>query len=187
MIASDDTASVQQALTYIELYLLHNDTVSATSLGYDSYVYEVTAKATSITNYSTFYQSVVSNITNRVTALTTKALTFFDNDIQNMMEDLVKVNFYSGQTAKVTELIKHSVNGDADKLSLNADLAEYYANLDDFPSTNVAAVDTDHDGLPNFFMTDVTNEAIAASGLTLDEDSDNDGIVDIKDDTPLGN
>ncbi|MDP7592683.1 MAG: cadherin-like domain-containing protein [Litorilituus sp.] len=186
MIASDETALVEDALEYIEKYLLLNGRVSATSLGYDSYVYAVKAKVTSITDYATFYQSVVDSIDSRVTAITTKILTLSNEDIQDMMEDLVKINFYSGQTAKVTELIAHEANGDADKLSLNANLASYYTSMDDFPTTGVAAVDTDHDGLPNFFMVDVTDEAIEESGLTLDEDSDNDGIVDTEDDTPLG-
>jgi VCBS repeat-containing protein len=186
MIVSDDTEIVETALEHIEQYLLRNGLAVNTSLGFDSYVYAVKANVTNINDYSAFYQSVVSGIDSRVTALTTKVLTLSDNDIQDMMEDLIKVNFYSGQTAKVTELIANTANGDADKLSLNADLAEYYTTLDDFPATGVAAVDTDHDGLPNFFMTDVTDEAITASGLTLDEDSDNDGIADTADNTPLG-
>ncbi|MBQ4832120.1 cadherin-like domain-containing protein [Pseudoalteromonas sp. MMG010] len=186
LIATDDTTLIEAALGYLELYLLNNGTVSNTSLGYDSYIYGVKANAINITDYVTFYQNAVESINSRVTSLTTKVLTLSDNDIQNMMEDLVKINFYSGQTTKVIELIAHDVNGDADKLALNANFAQYYTSYDDFPGSTIASVDTDHDGFPNFFMLDVSDDDIAASGLVLDEDSDNDGIVDTQDDTPLG-
>lgn len=48
--------------------------------------------------------------------------------------------------------------------------------------SDIAFVDTDRDGKPDFFLPNATPEQIAASGLTLDDDIDDDGI---KDDTDL--
>ena len=38
-----------------------------------------------------------------------------------------------------------------------------------------------------YAIANVTDEDIAASGLTADEDADNDGIADSEDSTPIGN
>jgi hypothetical protein len=59
------------------------------------------------------------------------------------------------------------------------------AQQDDFPTTAVASVDTDQDGLANFFAEQATDEAIEASGISADNDADNDGIVDEDDPAPL--
>lgn len=48
--------------------------------------------------------------------------------------------------------------------------------------SDIAFVDTDRDGKPDFFLPSATPEQITASGLTLDDDIDGDGI---KDDTDL--
>ena len=66
-------------------------------------------------------------------------------------------------------------------------MAELIASKDDFRDNRVASVDTDNDGLPNFFLANVTDEDVTASGLTADEDADNDGIADSEDSTPIGN
>ena len=64
-------------------------------------------------------------------------------------------------------------------------IAETFANLDDFPDTSVASVDTDKDGKPNFFHPLADQGAIDASGLELDDDSDGDGVSDAVDVRPL--
>lgn len=48
--------------------------------------------------------------------------------------------------------------------------------------SDIAFVDTDRDGKPDFFLPSATDEQITVSGLTLDDDIDDDGI---KDDTDL--
>jgi hypothetical protein len=48
-----------------------------------------------------------------------------------------------------------------------------------------ASIDTDLDGKPDNFHVDCNDECIAASGLTLDLDDDNDEILDINDLYPL--
>jgi hypothetical protein len=56
---------------------------------------------------------------------------------------------------------------------------------DDFTDSPLASVDTDGDGKPNFFAAYASAEDIEASGLVLDEDSDNDGVEDSSDAYPL--
>ena len=56
---------------------------------------------------------------------------------------------------------------------------------DAFPKNAAASVDTDGDGMPDDFLPSCDANCIAASGLTLDSDDDNDGIVDEKDTAPL--
>jgi hypothetical protein len=56
---------------------------------------------------------------------------------------------------------------------------------DAFPLNAAASVDTDGDGLPDDWNTDCGQACQAASGLTLDDDDDNDGVVDADDAFPL--
>jgi hypothetical protein len=55
---------------------------------------------------------------------------------------------------------------------------------DDFPDDPAASVDTDGDGLPDDWNTGYT-AADSTTGLTVDDDDDNDGIPDSEDDNPL--
>ncbi len=61
------------------------------------------------------------------------------------------------------------------------------SNYDAFSKSNVATVDSDNDGRPDFFNVGVTQEQIATSGLVLDDDIDGDGILDINDTLPYDN
>jgi len=64
-------------------------------------------------------------------------------------------------------------------------VAETLATRDDFPETPVATIDLDGDGLPEFFSTDTNGSGILTSGLSLDRDSDNDGVTDDQDRWPF--
>jgi hypothetical protein len=64
-------------------------------------------------------------------------------------------------------------------------IAFTYAARDDFPESAVASIDTDRDGLPDFFHPLAGAAEFAESALFLDEDSDGDGIPDIDDRRPL--
>ncbi|MCV6608617.1 MAG: hypothetical protein OIF32_10420, partial [Campylobacterales bacterium] len=64
-------------------------------------------------------------------------------------------------------------------------IAEFVANYDSFPDTDVASIDTDQDGKPDFFNKFATKEEIDKSKLTLDDDIDGDGILDTEDKLPF--
>lgn len=69
----------------------------------------------------------------------------------------------------------------ADIFAIAQEMAESVLDSTSIDS-DIAFVDTDRDGKPDFFLPSATTEQIAASGLTLDDDIDGDGI---KDDTDL--
>ena len=66
-------------------------------------------------------------------------------------------------------------------------IASSLAKFDALSSTTVASVDSDGDGKPDFFNLDATAAEIEASGLTLDDDIDGDGIMDDSDSLPYDN
>lgn len=63
-------------------------------------------------------------------------------------------------------------------------IAEAYKDFNAFPRTYVAKFDHDGDGKPDFFNSYATSADILESGLTLDDDIDGDGDLDIHDTTP---
>lgn len=64
-------------------------------------------------------------------------------------------------------------------------IAEELVAIDDFPESDVARVDTDGDGQPDFWNPLATQQDIDDSGLVLDQDSDGDGLNDAQDPRPL--
>ena len=102
------------------------------------------------------------------------------------MASILLANARAGLFAEAEQFAASEVNATADQYELYAQLAVVWAEKDDYPGSKVANVDTDSDGLPNFFLTTATEQEIAESGLVADTDSDNDGIADEQDATPLG-
>lgn len=186
--ASDDTEVLEEAISDIAGSLLKMSYGEELDSYHERFGYLYTTKlnALEIPSYDIFYADLITVLQEKVNELTTKALTLSDENQLDMMSDLIAINFQVGLYDQVEALIASDVNGDADKLALNQELAAYYAEMDDLPGSLIASVDTDHDGLPNFFIAGATQEEIDASGFTLDEDSDNDGIPDTDDLTPLG-
>lgn len=185
MINSDDGEQIATAISLLATDLLLENQMVENSDRY-GYMYGVRMSAAQIENYGDFYAGAMTAIITQVQAATTKALLLTEQEQWELMGALVYINHYTDQTQKVAELISNPVNADADKLTLQTAVAQYFALTDDLPGTSVASVDTDHDGLPNFFAADVTQAQIDESGLILDPDSDNDGIEDLEDTTPFG-
>ena len=67
---------------------------------------------------------------------------------------------------------------------VDTDLDGVADSQDAFPNSPAASVDTDMDGMPDDWNIDASSEDILDSGLTLDEDDDNDGIFDYNDAFP---
>lgn len=145
------------------------------------------ANAGSISDFASTYSSVKTHTSALLADIETLILAQADTVIIDAMEDLVEAHTLLGEYEQATALVTNEVNGEADQLDLYTTMAELIASKDDFRDNRVASVDTDNDGLPNFFLANVTDEDITASGLTADEDADNDGIADSEDSTPIGN
>ena len=65
-------------------------------------------------------------------------------------------------------------------------LSVIQALQEDFPGSSIASVDSDGDGKANFFAITAKDDETNQSDITLDLDSDGDGIPDAEDPTPLG-
>lgn len=113
-------------------------------------------------------------------------------------DDLVKAGYTTTKWQMTSEFTKYGLVNDMYKWvlvwtepktynrnSCLSSMAEALATIDHFPDSDIAFLDTDGDGKPDFFVPWATPEQIAASGLTLDDDIDGDGQLDIYDLTPF--
>ncbi len=123
-------------------------------------------------------------------AIETAKLINSDNKKKKAYSEIIEVygenNYMEEAVKKARELLEL----ETDYNDAIADLAEGLASYDDFDDHDldygdIATVDTDNDGKPNFFLPWVTQAEIEASGLVLDDDCDGDGIPDTEDTMPL--
>lgn len=121
----------------------------------------------------------------RVSVFNAKIALLSVNEQQELHENQIKLNLASDLSEQALAIIRTDAVAAAEKVSLNTEVATHYALQNHFPGTTVANIDTDNDGLPNFFLLSATAEQIQASGLTADNDADNDGIADPEDLNPL--
>ncbi|MGL1956319.1 MAG: cadherin-like domain-containing protein [Colwellia sp.] len=163
-----------------------NSDIGSQAYTYYNYIAAIRSSAGKIDNYAELLSTALSGIKAIVEKINTVAATFSVNEQQGLMEELIKLNMYSGLTAEAEALIALDVNEVADQQEFYLTIGNILAEKDAFPASKVASVDTDNDGLVNFFRLSATQEDIANSGLTADEDSDNDGVADNEDSTPLG-
>jgi VCBS repeat-containing protein len=164
-----------------------SDDAEVSSSGYGIYTLEsaLRRQAGMDANYATELPAQLSALQNSIGLITTASLTLSDNELQGVMEDLINVNAYAGLYDEATSLVADDVNAVADVTEYSANLAQIIATQDDFPASDIAFIDTDMDGQPNFFLLSATDEQILASGLSADQDSDGDGIDDEFDSAPL--
>lgn len=92
---------------------------------------------------------------------------------------------YIGEHRQALSLVADEALGPVEVNTIQTSVASSLSTKDDFSDINIATVDTDGDGMPNFFAPSATQEQIDASGLILDSDSDNDGTEDGQDAFPL--
>lgn len=183
------TLTSDQLLDILEALKNESISVSAPKTGFwerFSMLSSMGANTGTITDFRSTYSSVKTQTSALVARIETLILAQADIVIIDAMEDLIEAHTLLGEYDLATALVTNDVNGEADQLELYTTMAELIASIDDFRDNRVASVDTDHDGLPNFFLANVTDEDIAISGLTADEDADNDGITDTEDSTPIG-
>jgi len=131
-----------------------------------------------VTETKALIEGMLDELANATSALS-------DKDKQDIYKDIsvqyAAINAYD----KAVSLVLDPVYTEADKELLLLDIVKLQATQDDLPATAVANVDTDKDGLVNFFLPDASEQQITASNLKMDEDSDNDGLSDLEDLSPL--
>eukprot|EP00767_Chilomastix_cuspidata_P008008 gnl/Chilomastix_cuspidata/8975.p1 GENE.gnl/Chilomastix_cuspidata/8975~~gnl/Chilomastix_cuspidata/8975.p1 ORF type:complete len:1047 (-),score=102.86 gnl/Chilomastix_cuspidata/8975:782-3922(-) len=149
-----------------------------------------------ITDTDYFEESLTSALlASRQTDEAVKQIDIMAQDIDKV-EDSLDKNQYLSSLAKCYAAIasKEKALAIIDKISTVKEkndtkliVSKYLANYDCFPSSDVASVDSDSDGKPDFFSKFASQEEIEESGLTLDDDIDNDGISDSVDELPYDN
>ncbi|MEZ9235086.1 Ig-like domain-containing protein [Shewanella sp. 10N.286.52.A9] len=135
--------------------------------------------------YATSLASVQADIAKLISFIDTKVQTQTATIQANIYEDSAALLAGARNYDLAKEIIARDANAEAAQLELTSVLAEEIALQEDFPATVAANVDTDQDGKPNFFISIATEEQITASGLTADDDTDGDGILDSEDVNPL--
>lgn len=136
-------------------------------------------------NYPARLASVYDELKKRVVVINTKAKTYAINDQQSFAASLVNLNLSADMITEAHAIVDDPVTAAAEKITFLKAIGTHHSLLDHFPGTDVANVDSDNDGKPNFFFLYKTAEEIAASGLTADDDSDGDGVPDTDDLFPL--
>lgn len=91
-----------------------------------------------------------------------------------------------GREQRAETLVAALPLGVAEYNGLLTRISQIQAYQDDFPTSSVASVDTDDDGLANFLAVNATAAQLAANDIATDDDADNDGVEDAIDPTPLG-
>lgn len=130
-------------------------------------------------------QNLNSQLSAQLARLDTAFNALSANEQQTIAEKRLAANLSGGREDLAKNQVNSSITAPANKLTLTRIIAIHTALLDHFPQTDVASVDTDHDGKPNFFAPVATETQIAESGLTLDDDADNDTVLDPNDKSPL--
>lgn len=158
---------------------------SASSSRYLSFYQALRAQAGLVENYSqlleTARQNMIALYNSTLNKLDTASLQTQLTYIPQIADDFALLQQYDAALA----LRANTSLGNVERNSITTQIAQRLSVHDDFPGTTVASVDTDNDGKPNFFAAYATEQDIIASGLTLDEDSDNDGTEDQDDKFPL--
>ncbi len=185
----DDTLTATQLKTIIDL--LTNNIGNRYAAGetdtnrhYSNYLRSL-RRAPLTDNYPARLASVYDELKKRVVAINTKAKTYAINDQQSFAASLVNLNLSADMITEAHAIVDDPVTAAAEKITFLKAIGTHHSLLDHFPGTDVANVDSDNDGKPNFFFLHKTEEEIAASGLVADDDSDGDGVPDTDDLFPL--
>lgn len=113
----------------------------------------------------------------------------------------LQINSASNKTSRINDILKvYAELGFADiayqkaeslhtllndRNNAISEIATNVTSINHFAGSEIAFIDTDRDGKPDFFVPWATTQQISESGLELDDDIDGDGKLDINDLTPF--
>lgn len=186
---ADETLTAAQLKTIMDALRvnignLYDSADTTPSRNYVNYI-KALRRAPDTDNYAARLASVYDELKKRVIAINTKAKTYAINDQQSFAASLVNLNLSADMIAEAHAIVDDPITAAAEKITFLKAIGTHHSLLDHFPGTDVANVDSDNDGKPNFFFLHKTEEEIAASGLVADDDSDGDGVPDSEDLFPL--
>lgn len=186
---TDETLTAAQLKTIMDALRvnignLYSSADTTPSRNYVNYI-KALRRAPLTDNYPARLASVYDELKKRVVVINTKAKTYAINDQQSFAASLVNLNLSADMIAEAHAIVDDPITAAAEKITFLKAIGTHHSLLDHFPGTDVANVDSDNDGKPNFFFLYKTEEEIAASGLIADDDSDGDGVPDTDDLFPL--
>lgn len=150
-----------------------------------AYYYGLKMQAGSHQDYVAVLTEAEAAIVATLDELTAALADTAESEQQDSYSDLIEHYAFIGQYERAISLVQSEVFEEGDIDDLLIEVVDSWASHDDFPATSAALVDSDQDGLPNFFLTTASELQIESSQLTADDDSDNDGTSDEQDLTPL--
>lgn len=122
------------------------------------------------------------------------ALTEANNNIMSLADTVDRYELLIGVVAayasmndidSLIPILNNEIKTLSEQNEAKVDIVNALANYDAFTFQKAASVDLDADGKPDFWNKNATQDDITASGLTLDDDIDNDGILDTEDTLPF--
>lgn len=179
----DKVETLDDILDELEAVFSPDD--SNTFLKIDNLVYATQKHAGLNESYAQAITSIKSTGKNLLDRLFAETENFADSEKVGLFQVFIEYYAWLGESDVATAIATNDVYTQADSEALFAVIAESLATRDDFPASTVANVDTDLDGLPNFFLQNASEADIEQSGLNIDNDADNDGIEDPYDINPL--
>lgn len=177
-------ADLNSALGYVASFLGHEFSGDYSSTDFSTALISFRRQAQLGSN-ATELQAMNKLFAEQLALLDTELNKLSANEQQLVASSRLTANLAGGRMDLAIAQVNSDVTAAAEKLKLNKMIAIHTALLDHFPQSDFASVDTDQDGKPNFFAPQATAEQIASSGLTLDDDADNDGVKDPLDKAPL--
>lgn len=152
---------------------------------YVNYIRALRMAAATEDNYQQKLGTVYAKLQQRAVSINSLAKNYSVNEQQSLHSSLLNLNLSADLIAEAHAIVDDTNTAAAEKITYLKTIGTHHSLLDHFPATDVANVDSDADGKPNFFLLHKTAEEIAASGLVADTDSDGDGTADTDDKFPL--
>jgi len=118
------------------------------------------------------------------TALTSANAIYSISSKIDKLQDIAVMYAKIGMIDKASNIVA-TIPFKGDRRSTIEKIARAVYRIDAFPNSDIASIDTDQDGKPDFFNIGTSQEEIDASGLELDDDNDGDGKLNKDDKTPF--
>lgn len=160
----------------------------ADALDNDSNQEDLKAKNALLQELVASYQSIAENTKANLVItkwLENAELLASESDKTKAYQKIVEAYAQLGQVDQAFEFAKAKITTKQEFLESVEDIAKKINDFDAFVNCDVASVDNDQDGKPDFYNLGATEDQINACGLTLDDDSDNDSDMDGVDLTPF--
>ena len=181
-----DAALLKDILGLVENDIASYDPAKTGAFERKAYLVALRHGAGQFNEYENQLSETLAALANLTAVNNSKVALLSVNEQQGVIEDQLLINLHAGLNDSADALINSVVNEAVEQQELLLLKGGFLAQQNAFPASNIASVDTDSDGMPDFFTLEATAAQIVASGLTMDNDNDNDNVPNAADITPIG-